>query len=182
MSLLNYESYFYTSFLIQEPFPFRFFSISFLKRFDELATIQPSYFNVSFLTQEITSSSRSPSLLFPKWHKPKLSPRFAVIHPIKWGRGGPMGSRGSVSECFRGCTRESAIFGRERGTTNSGGSIQGRWKQKMAGKLSTVCTVNVDEAFSLTRLWNIDIFGPWPSCAFHATRKCGRKIKGWIKD
>lgn len=71
-----------------------------------------------------------------------------------------MGSRGSVSECFRGCTRESAIFGRERGTTNSGGSIQGRWKQKMAGKLSTVCTVNVDEAFSLTRLWNIDIFGP----------------------
>lgn len=65
VSLLNHEPYFYTSFLIQEPFPFRFFSISFLKRFDELATIQASYFNVSFLTQEITSSSRLFAISFP---------------------------------------------------------------------------------------------------------------------
>lgn len=101
------------------------------------------------------------------------------------GTRGPMGSRGSVSECFRGprCTRESAIFGRER-QIPAPRSKDGRgFEQKVAGKLSTVCAVNVDEAFSLTRLWNIDIFGPWPSCAFHEEKWKKNKrewIKGWI--
>lgn len=56
-------------------------------------------------------------------------------------------------EYFRaaGCTRESAIFGRERETTNTrGGSIQSRtveFQQKSRRELSVVCT----GAGSLTR-------------------------------
>lgn len=110
------------------------------------------------------------------------SPKLRGYPSEKMGTRGPMGSRGSVSECFRGprCTRESAIFGRER-QIPAPRSKDGRgFEQKVAGKLSTVCAVNVDEAFSLTRLWNIDIFGPWPSCAFHE-EKWKKNKRGWIK-
>lgn len=142
VSLLNHEPHFYTSFLIQEPFSFRFFSISFLKWFDINQTCHDSGFACRFqLKKSHHLLDCSP---LPKWfdinQTYRDSPKLHGYPSEKMGTRGPMGSRGSVSERFRGprCTRESGIFGRERGTTNTGGSIQGRsrFRAKGGGKAS----------------------------------------------